>query len=113
MPGSMSDGEREFRRHDRSLRSDAAGPEHRYVARLEFHSVAEVGTAQVGDAEFGWIADVDGCTVNRGHTRGDGARLFDLVCGDGTHRHHGRPADPPGGSAFAICDVHRDVSVLL
>src|SRR5215471_17989 len=51
VPGRVGDRERRPGAGQRHLRGDAAGPEHRHVAVLAVHRVAEIRSRQVGYAQ--------------------------------------------------------------
>src|SRR5439155_21239173 len=51
--GRVGEHQLDLRRHRDRLGGDAAGPEDRYLPRLDRHGVGVVGGGQVGDAERG------------------------------------------------------------
>ncbi len=59
MPGFVSDEQRRLGVHGDRLRSDAAGPKHRHLAGIDRHRIAEVGSAQIADADGAGIAEMN------------------------------------------------------
>ena len=99
-----------------SMRSHAARPEHRNVARLQNRHVAIVGMRDVFDANCCGITHAYGSPVHRRIVSGDPACVGHLPYGNAAHRHHHRGAKGACRPAFDRRVVHghiasgRDVS---
>src|SRR6478752_10726119 len=88
------------------LRRHSAGPEDGNLVRIDPNGIAEVGRAEIGDAERCGIADVHRAAVHGGKAAADLDGAWNVGGCKRPHRHHHRALEWPGADTATIRDVH-------
>ena len=107
----MRDREGRFALHEHRLRRYSAGPENRRLAVADLYRVAEVGLANVFDADRRGVADMYRRAVHRGEPPRREHRLRNLSVLDRTHADDHRPGEAARRLVLNVRDVHRHVAV--
>jgi len=95
------------------LWGDATGPEDGDLARADFYGVALVGAVDVGDAQGGGIAPVDGGAVAMGEAVADEGCLNGLRGCHGAHGDDQGTGERAGGLTGDGGAVHGHIAALL